>query len=307
MTESLTAEVQTNPIVRKDIHQQVTDTIIRQLEAGTIPWQQSWIDNSSNFLQLPKNAVTGKHYRGVNILLLWGTAIDKQFPSNEWASFKQWQQKKEPVRKGEKGAFIVYTDSFEKEVDGETKKIPFLKYSVVFNRCQLANYSAPPELEIQNNPVEKVEAVEDFIANTFAEIQYREGGACYSSELDKIYMPPATSFIDTSNCTATENYYSTLFHEMTHWTGHPKRMNRQLKNKFGNHAYAEEELIAELGSAFLAAEFNITTPEKSDHSGYIANWLKVLKDNKHFIISAASEASKAVEFMRAMQPLKFID
>jgi len=290
---------------RIDIHQHVTDTIIKQLEEGTVPWQKSWIDNTTA-LRLPKNGVTGNKYRGINILLLWSAAIDKEYTSHEWASFKQWHNKKESIRKGEKGKFIVYTDTFEKEIDGELQKIPFLKYSTVFNRCQLASYAPPPPTLFENPQtlVEKIEIVEDFIGNTFVEIEHREGSACYSPAIDKIYMPLASSFIDTDKSSATENYYTTLFHEMTHWTGHSKRIDRKLKNKFGDHAYAEEELIAELGAAFLSAEFEITTPEKADHADYIANWLTVLKSNKQFIISAASEASKAVNYMQELQPLK---
>jgi antirestriction protein ArdC len=296
-------ELSTNK--RFDIYQQVTDTIIKQLEAGTIPWQQSWV-NSQSGLSLPKNAVTGNNYRGINIVLLWSAALDKKFPSNEWASFKQWQSKNENIRKSEKGNFVVYADTFEKEIDNETKKIPFLKYSIVFNRSQLANFK-PEDFEsaiAENKVVDKIELIEDFVANTFANIGNREGGACYIPALDKILMPPMNSFLDTKSCSASENYYSTLFHEMTHWTGHEKRLNRSLKGRFGDHAYAEEELIAELGAAFLGAEFNISSPEKTDHASYIANWLKVLKDNKKFVISAASEASKAVDFVNEIQPLK---
>lgn len=306
MTQILeTANTQETAFVRKDVQQQVTDTIIKQLEAGIVPWKQSWTDNQS-MLRLPKNAVTGKTYRGINIVLLWSTANEKRYASQEWASFKQWQSKKEAIRKGEKGNFVVYTDTFEKEVDGEIKKIPFLKYSYVFNRTQLISYSPNelPFVETEKPIVEKIDAVEDFIANTFATIEHREGGACYVPSLDKIYMPPMDSFIDTKYASASENYYATVLHEITHWTGHPSRVNRKIKNKFGDHAYAEEELIAELGAAFMGAEFGITGDKANDHANYIGNWLKVLKDNKQFIISAASEASKAVDYMQEMQPLK---
>ncbi|MBS1509385.1 MAG: DUF1738 domain-containing protein [Bacteroidetes bacterium] len=305
MTSVNTTEKWTPIYNRTDVHQQVTDTIIKQLEAGTIPWQQSW-NSSQASLKLPKNGVTQNRYRGVNILLLWGAASEKKFTSQEWASFKQWNSKNETVKKGEKGNLIIYTDTFEKEVDGEIKKIPFLKHSIVFNRCQLASY-VPTETQPEENPqtlVEKIDSVENFVANTFADIDHHDGDAYYSPLQDKVYMPLASSFIDTKTCSATENYYSVLLHELTHWTGNSKRLNRQIRNKFGDHAYAEEELVAELGAAFLNAEFEITSPEKPNHASYIANWLKVLKDNKDFIISAASEASKAVDYMRHLQPLK---
>lgn len=291
---------------KKDIQQLVTDTIIRQLEAGTIPWQKPWKDNGASPFALPKNAVTGKSYNGINIILLWGSAIEKQYASNDWASFKQWQSKNETVRKGEKGNFIVYADSFEKEVDDEIKKIPFLKYSVVFNRCQLASYK-PENIPQENDAktlVERIATVDDFIGNTLAVIEHKEGGAYYDTVNDKIIMPSEASFLETKQCSATENYYTTLLHELTHWTGHEKRLNRKIKNKFGNHAYAEEELIAELGAAFLSAGFGIASTEKTDHASYIAHWLNILKGNKQFIISAASEASKAVGYLKELQSLK---
>ena len=287
---------------RKDVYQMVTDTIISQLEKGTIPWQQSWVNNAPK-LQLPKNAVTRQKYRGINIPLLWSGASDNNFVSNEWASYRQWLLSKEYVRKGEKGCLIVYADTFDKEVDDELKKIPFLKYSIVFNRCQLASYQPEAIAAVDPiNNVDKIEPIEELIANTFADIQHREGGACYIPSMDKIFMPPMHAFIKTAHCTASENYYSTLFHELTHWTGNGKRINRSLKGRFGDTAYAQEELIAELGAAFLGAEFGIASPEKTDHASYIAHWLKILKDNKKFIVSAASEASKAVDFMMELQP-----
>ncbi|MFT3909725.1 MAG: zincin-like metallopeptidase domain-containing protein [Ferruginibacter sp.] len=302
---TLTQPSDTLNFKRRDVYQEVTDTIINQLEKGTVPWQKTWTETNTGF-QLPKNYATGNNYRGINILLLWCASKDKQYSSNDWASYKQWVSKKEAIRKGEKGNLIVYTDTYEKEVDGELQKIPFLKYSVVFNRCQLASYNPEEKIASSNEKslVEKIDHAEDFVANTFASIEHVDGMAAYNPTKDKVYMPHASTFIDSDNCSATESYYSVLFHELTHWTGHSTRMDRKIKNKFGNHAYAEEELIAELGAAFLSSELSISTPEKINHAGYIANWLTVLKDNKYFIISAASEASKAVEYMKGLQPLK---
>lgn len=301
-------ETQTAPTTQKsfDLYQEVTNTIINQLEAGTIPWQQSWVNKQQSFA-ISRNAVTGNDYRGINIVLLWSANGKNKFTTNDWASLKQWNSKKQSIRKNEKSSMIVYTDTFEKEQDGEIKKIPFLKYSRVFNRCQLEGFAeekTEPSIPVKSL-AEKIDHIEDFVGNTLAEIEHREGGACYIPSQDKIQMPLLESFIDTKTCKASENYYSVLFHELTHWTGHTKRMDRKIRNKFGDHAYAEEELIAELGAAFLASEFSISTPEKKNHASYIASWLKVLKDNKQFIISAASEASKAVEFMKDKQPLKF--
>ncbi len=290
---------------RRDIHQQVTDTIIKQLEQGTVPWHKPWQGEDTKAFGLPYNGITQNHYRGINIVLLWSSAIEKQYPLAEWGTFKQWADKKEMIRKGEKGSMIVYYDTFEKEEDDEIRKIPFLKTSYVFNRCQLNSYE-PSVTEEDNQPkqslVERIEKVDTFIGNTQAMIEHGPKGACYSPKEDKIYLPVTEAFMDTETCTATEGYYSTLLHELVHWSGAPDRMDRAKGKRFGDQNYAAEELVAELGAAFLCAEHDIATAEKGDHANYIASWLKALKDNKHCIISAASEASKAVQYMKGLQP-----
>lgn len=295
---------QTPSLKRQDIHQAVTDTIIAQLEKGTVPWQRPWRkhDNDTSDL-LPKNAKSGKNYRGVNILLLWDKVRTKDFTSHEWATFKQWKENGEIVRKGEKGNIIVYYDTIEKEVDGEVKEIPFLKQSYVFNRNQLEsfdpNYSAPPS---DTKPLaERIEKIEQFVFNTGVEIETTNKRAVYYPEQDKIGMPDRSLFVDTKHCSATEGYYSTLMHELIHWTGHKSRMNRTFGNRFGDKRYAVEELVAELGAAFTCTEFDISRPEKEHQASYIASWLDVLKANKYAVLAAASEASKATEYLYKLQ------
>lgn len=294
----------TQNITRRDLHQQVTDTIIRQLEAGTIPWHRPWKGDYDPLLSIPSNFSSGKKYRGINIILLWCSAINQQFRSSEWATFKQWQDKKELIKKGEKGSLIVYYDTFEKDVDGEIKKIPFLKSSVVFNRCQLQSYEPPAPLEPETYTFAgKIAKVEDFIDNTGAVVVYQENGnAFYRPSEDKIYMPMLDQFITTDTCTATEGYYSTLLHELTHWSGAEHRLNRKKGKKFGDENYAAEELVAELGAAFLCAELDITTADKTDHAAYISHWLEVLKNDNRIMLTAASEASKAVDYLSGLQP-----
>lgn len=290
---------------RRDIHQEVTNTILTQLEKGTIPWHQPWQGGSSKgFFDLPYNAVSSNYYQGINIILLWCANINKNFNNAEWATFKQWSEKNETIRKGEKGSMIVYYDVIEKEEDNEIKKIPFLKSYHVFNRCQLNSYE-PQEEQPKEDViplVQRVEIVDSFVENTQAVIEHGKDGAFYHPSEDKIYMPSVEAFHETATCTATEGYYSTLLHELVHWSGAEKRLNRTKGKKFGDNVYAVEELIAELGAAFLCAEFDIATTEKGDHANYIASWLKVLKDNKNCIITAASEASKAVNYMKQLTP-----
>lgn len=289
---------------RTDIHQQVTDKIIQQLEAGTIPWQRPWNAPDERPFAIPQNYTTGKQYQGINIVLLWFAAMENQFTTDEWGSFKQWQSKKECIRKGEKGSMIVYYDMLEREVQGELKKVPFIKKSIVFNRSQLLNYrpEIPYSTELKKNLVDRIEVVDGFIKNTSAIVEHHGNSAFYNRREDKIVLPLPEAFENTAACTATEGYYSTLLHELTHWTGNEKRINRNLGKSFGDEYYATEELVGELGAAFLCAEFDIAIAEKGNHASYIANWLKVLRDNKKFIFWAASEASKAVEFMKKLQP-----
>lgn len=288
---------------RKDLHQEVTDTIVAQLEKGTVPWQRPWQAGESNFpFRIPKNTSSGNNYQGINIVLLWAAAQKKDFKSNEWATYKQWKLQDQAVKKDEKGSLIVYYDTFEKEVEGEIQKIPFLKQSIVFNKEQLVDYKPSLEKTSDVKPlVERIDQIEQFVFNTGVIIEGDNTKACYNRVSDKIAMPDKSLFIDTDNCTATEGYYSTLLHELTHWSGHPSRMNRNLNNKFGDKRYAVEELVAELGSAFMCTEFEVSRPSKEHNASYIAAWLKTLKDNKHAIFSAASEASKASAYLHKLQ------
>lgn len=287
---------------KRDLHQQVTDTIISQMEKGVAIWQKPWNGGDFNPFRIPMNIKTGNGYNGINILLLWSATISKDLKSHDWATFKQWNEKGEKIRKGESGSLIVKFDTFEKEVDGELKKLPFLKASKVFNRCQLASYvPSEPELSEAVNKVEKLKNVEKFISNTKAEIVHTGVFAKYNKLEDRIYMPEQTLFIESDDLSATEAYYSTLCHELAHWTGHEHRLNREFGKRFGNQTYAFEELIAELSSAFLMAELEITNTPKEAHASYLSNWLDVLKNDKKAIFTAASSATKATEYLKRLQ------
>jgi len=296
----------TNTTARTDVQQLVTDTIIQQLEQGTIPWQKPWNDNNPFSFSIPKNFVSGNHYRGINIVLLWAASLKNKYQSNEWASFKQWAERKEYVRKGEKGNLIVYYDTFDRDVDGEIQKIPYLKSYYVFNKCQLQSYQ--PEEPLKDEPFNvfdfttRIETVDEFVENTQAIIESHDSGACYIPLQDKIMMPYRELFKNTATCTATEGFYSTLLHELTHWSGAKHRLDRTKGKKFGDNAYAFEELTAEFGAAFLCAEFGIGTLDKGDHAGYIENWLTALKNDKTLLFTAASQASKAVDYLKALSP-----
>jgi antirestriction protein ArdC len=286
-----------------DIQQKVTDTIIEQLEKGTVPWKKSFISNSNSFLGLPLNYTTEVNYRGINILLLWSKAIAENYSTNEWATLKQWNSQKEAIKPNEKGTMIVKYNVIEKEMDGKIEKQSFLTKAWVFNRCQLKGYeSVPEENPITDNLVEKLDNIDEFITNTKVKIEHAGYEAFYTKIDDKVVMPQEENFIETEYCTATENYYSTLFHEIGHWTGHEHRLDRANHKKFADGNYAREELVAELTASFLSAKFEIANAELPNSAAYIGTWLKVLKDDKSFIFTSASEASKAVQYLENLQP-----
>ncbi len=302
-TDTLNQTAPVNVVEGKgDLYQQVTDTIIEQLEKGVALWHMPWVNDFNPFV-MPKNIASGKGYNGVNILLLWSATISKEFTSTEWATFKQWNQKSEKLKKGSKGTRIVFYDTFEKEVDGELKKVPFLKSSVVFNRSQLESYQPPESSTIEDNKVETLERVEQFVSNTKASIKTQPTGAVYDSREDVIYMPPRHSF-KGDDVSATSNYYSTLAHELTHWTGHEHRLDRQFGKRFGDKNYAFEELVAELGAAFFCAELEITNHPKESHASYLSHWLGILKEDKKAIFTAASAASKSLEYLKKLQDIR---
>lgn len=286
---------------KRDLHQQVTDKIIAAIEAGAGEWRMPWTGQHGG---LPFNATTKAVYRGVNVLTLWIGATAAGYPSNEWASYLQWQEAGAQVRKGERGSMVVYygTTIRERENDAgemEEHEIRFLRYSHVFNAAQVEGWQSPP-IE-RPNLAQRVAAAETFVGNTGAAIRYGQGRAFYSPAHDFIGMPEWEQFLDTKTATATENAYGTLLHELTHWTGHEKRCAREFGKRFGNDAYAAEELVAELGAAFLCAELGITPAPRLDHAQYLAEWLRVLRTDKRAIFTAASKASEASDYLRRLQ------
>lgn len=286
-----------SPTSRPGLYQEITDKIVRQIEAGTIPWVQPWAGGPG--LSLPVNASTNKIYSGVNILLLWDALFVRGYASNRWLTFKQALALGGTVRKGERGSSVVYADHFTpKSEDGsepndETpRRVPFLKRYTVFNVAQCEGLSSglttmlPPVSVSQ--PIETAEAL---IAASGA--KFRRGGsqAFYHTEGDYISVPEQDRFFEPVN------FYRTALHELTHWTGAKHRLNRDFTGRFGSDAYAREELVAEMGSAFLCASLGIVPTVR--HADYIGNWLAVLKNDARAIVSAASHASKASDFLLA--------
>ncbi|MEL6364102.1 MAG: zincin-like metallopeptidase domain-containing protein [Pseudomonadota bacterium] len=286
---------------RRDPYKEVTDKIIAELEKGRAPWVQPWAsrkDVGGTPLGLPLNASTGRTYSGINILLPWSAAIDGGREAHSWLTFKQVLVLGGCVRKGERGTMVVYADTFtpkaEQERAAETgeaaQTVGFLKRYTVFNIAQcdglpetVTGSATPlPEREI----IPRAEAA---IKATGADFRIGGDRAFYVPSEDFIQVPPQQAFFDQIN------YYRTALHELSHWTGHPSRLDRKLTTRFGTKDYAREELVAELGAAFLCAELSIASTVR--HADYIGSWLEVLREDKRAIFKAASLASKAAAFV----------
>ena len=281
---------------RFDIHQHLTDRIIAAIEAGAGQWQMPWHRGSGG--RAPVNITSGNKYRGVNVLGLWVEAQVNGYGSHLWGTYRQWAEKGAVVRKGQKASYVVFYKEIEVDSaeggEDERKSRLFARATPVFNADQVDGLNEAPVAA----PVTELQDVDGIIARTGANIVHGGSRACFIPKADEIHMPPRELFTGSATSTATEAYYSTLLHELTHWTGLAHRCDRDLSGRFGTEAYAMEELVAELGAAFLCAELGIAVEPRADHAQYLAHWLKVLKADKRAIFTAASKAGEATAFVR---------
>lgn len=292
---------------KHDIHQELTNQIIELLDQVDPNDYQAPF---SGFVHqgLPKNPTTGKTYQGVNILALWFNQHSKKFNSNHWATFKQWKEKGASVKKGEKGSRVIFYKTLIKEEENnqgekEEHKIPMLRLYTVFNANQVDGFEDPNALTLPvEDMVERQSLIEEFCQNTGAEIKSEDQEAFYNRKFDYINMPDTAQFNHSEKISATEHYYSTLLHELTHWTGAKKRLDREgISGKVDQEKYAFEELVAELGAAFLCAQHNINQGSRDNHALYIKSWLQALRDDKTLIFKASAQAAKAVDYLNTLQ------
>ena len=283
---------------RASLYDEVTNRIMSELEGGRIPWVQPWGSVGTATPGLPRNAVTGRTYSGVNVLILWGALFEHGWPSQGWLTFKQARDAGGCVRKGEHGVTVVYADRFTPEAEkqraresGEdARSVPFLKRFTVFNLAQCEGLR--PGLAPDPEPLPEREIVpvaEEVIAASGVDFRIGGSKAYYVPSADFVQVPPQPAFYEQIN------FYRTALHELCHATGHASRLGRDLTNSFGSKDYAREELIAEMGSAFLCAALGIVPTVR--HADYLASWLDVLREDNRAIFRAASAATKAADWL----------
>jgi antirestriction protein ArdC len=302
----MSKSLSTNP--RADFYQRVTDKIIRDLEQGTRSWIQPWTTPTAHAAASRPLRHDGTPYRGVNVLILWGAAVECGYTSSKWMTYRQAQALGAQVRKGEHGTTVVYAKTIERaEDEPETGKetverIPLLRAYTVFNTEQIDCLPTQPEVQptdVIEPASSRIDRVDAFVAATTATIVHKGDRACYIPSADRIEMPPYRQFIDTPTSSAAEGYYATLLHELIHWTSPKHRCDRDIGKRFGDNAYAREELVAEIGAAFLCADLGIALDPRPDHAAYLASWLSVLRSDKRAIFAAAAMAQKAVDWLAA--------
>ncbi|WP_342150213.1 ArdC family protein [Methylorubrum sp. SB2] len=278
--------------------EEITARIIRDLEEGVPAWVKPWTaDRSCAAIRLPTNAVSSRPYSGINILALWAATMERGFRTHAWLTYQQANEIGARIKKGEKSEKVVFVKFLEPKEESEGnkgRKIPMLRVFWVFNLDQCENvpptYLKPPEML---PPSEYKLAMTRYVSDIgVTAINFGCQSARYIPSLDQIEVP------DLKRFSSDEAFSGTLAHEAVHATGHKDRLARKYGERFGDEAYAYEELVAELGSAFLCAQLGIP-PTTRTQASYIASWVKVLKGDHRAITSAASYASQALTFLNA--------
>jgi len=283
---------------RSDVYARVSERIVADLERGVRPWMRPWSKTSAEGSPSRPLRNNGMPYRGINVLLLWGAAEDKGFSSPHWLTFRQAHELGGHVRKGETGSLVVYANTFtttdtNDAGDEVERQAAFMKGYTVFNREQIDGLpeTAVPVTSPASESPRRIEKAESFFAATGACIRHGGAKAFYMPSTDTVQLPPRDAFRDA------ESYAAIKAHELVHWTGHEQRLARTFGQRFGDAAYAVEELVAEMGAAFLCADLGISSEVRADHADYIGSWLQVLKADKRAVFTAASQAQRAADFL----------
>jgi antirestriction protein ArdC len=282
----------------RDAMQEFADRIVAELEQGAKPWIRPWDPAKAGGSQAPFNPVTGQRYHGVNVLILGMDLRAFQSGDPRWMTYRQAAERDWQVRKGEKATTIFFSKSLEVEdeaAEDGRKTIRLLKHYAVFHASQIEGIPDYKPPNVEEAPWTRPEAAETILRNSGAVIRIGGDRAFYSPATDHIQLPPDHAF------RGPPEFAATALHELSHWTGHPSRLNRDLSNRFGSAAYAMEELRAELASAFIASTLGIPA-DIPQHASYIANWIRPLKDDKREIFRAAADAQKIADLVLGFHP-----
>jgi antirestriction protein ArdC len=287
-----------------DVHEEITNRIVAAVEKGAGEFKLPWHRPAAS-LQRPVNVSSGKPYRGINVVSLWVEAQTKGYELPVWGTYKAFQEKGAQVRKGEKASLVVFYKELEfanadaQPDDDATRSVWMARGYWVFNAEQCDGYPIPVKPQVQ--VIERNAQVDAFVAGTGADVRYGGHSAFYSPTGDFIQMPDAGLFTGTDTSSATEAHYSTLLHELVHLSGHKNRLDRNFTGKFTTNARAHEELVAELGAAFLCADLAVTPHLRDDHAQYISHWLHILRGDSKAIFAAAAAANRAAEYLHGLQ------
>ena len=291
----------------RDHYQEVTDRIIAALEAGTPPWRRPWDPDKAGGPAMPRNAATGQRYRGINVLTLGMSALAFSSGDPRWATYKQAEDRGWQVRRGERGTtgyFFKRLELRDDKRDGSgpegdedaVRRIPLLRAFTLFHASQIEGIPDYVPPTISEAPWRAPEAAEIIRANSGAVVRIGGERAFYSPATDHIQMPPQSAFA------TAEGFCGTLVHELGHWTGAESRLNRDLRNPFGSHDYAREELRAEIGQMMVCAELGIADCDFSNNAAYVASWLEKLRSDRKEIFRAAADAQRIADYLLAFHP-----
>ncbi len=293
---------------RRDHYQEVTDRIIAALEAGTPPWRKPWDPDKAGGPAMPRNAATGQRYRGINVLTLGMSALAFVSGDPRWATYKQAEAQGWQIRKGERGTIGFFFKRLEVRNDGSpggdrpdgdadgVRRIPLLRAFSLFHASQIDGIPAYAPPTVIEAPWRAPEAARIILTNSRAALRIGGERAFYSPATDHIQMPPEGAFATASG------WCSTLIHELGHWTGAETRLNRDLRNRFGSHDYAREELRAEIGQVMVCAELGIADCDFANNAAYIATWLEKLREDRREIFRAAADAQRIADYLLAFHP-----
>ncbi|MBP0496035.1 ArdC family protein [Pararoseomonas indoligenes] len=299
-----------------DVYAQVTDAIVAAIEAGLakgadwrMPWHRRRDAGASP--ALPVNVASRAAYRGINTLALWAAADARGYPVGLWGTYRQWAGLGGQVRKGEKASTVVFwrfpkrgdagedADSEDAAIQddgatGHSRRGPWARSYAVFNLAQVDGATLPADTTPRLPEEARIGRAEAFFA-ALPSFDLRHGGtaAFYAPTTDHVQLPLFADF------RSAEGYYATLAHEVTHWTGHPTRLARDLSGRFGSAAYAAEELVAELGAAFVGATLGLATEPRPDHARYLAHWLDILRGDRRTLFTVAGRAQSAADWLLA--------